>query len=225
MKRRGDGGDQCFGGRPAVGIVCPGIIRWGETESGLASILAMQPEIVLLTSPSQLTRWRGGGQSLLRRLNEENGITVVLIEQRLERCFHLADRVLVMEEGRIVFDHDSPGAIASWAVENGTPFVPPLVKLFAGVGYIQAPVTVKEGREILRRCGQPDLSAVKKVEPASCGKPAVREGNGEQPLVDIEGLWFTYPNGEEALKNINLRINPGDFIVLMGDTGAGKPRL
>ena len=67
------------------------------------------------------TRWREDILALLRRLNEENGITVVLIEQRLERCFHLADRVLVMEEGRIVFDHDSPGAIASWAVENGTP--------------------------------------------------------------------------------------------------------
>ncbi|NMA63049.1 MAG: ABC transporter ATP-binding protein [Syntrophomonadaceae bacterium] len=200
----------------------------GEKQKvALASILAMQPEIVLLDEPtSQLDPVAGEDiLALLRRLNEENGITVVLIEQRLERCFHLADRVLVMEEGRIVFDHDSPGAIASWAVENGTPFVPPLVKLFAGVGYIQAPVTVKEGREILRRCGQPDLSAVKKVEPASCGKPAVREGNGEQPLVDIEGLWFTYPNGEEALKNINLRINPGDFIVLMGDTGAGKTTL
>jgi len=38
----------------------------------------------------------------------------------------------------------------------------------------------------------------------------------------IEGLYKTYPNGFEALKGIDLTVQPGDFFALLGPNGAGK---
>lgn len=45
-------------------------------------------------------------------------------------------------------------------------------------------------------------------------------------LFKTENLTFAYPHAtEHALSNVNLEINKGDFIVLMGRTGSGKSTL
>jgi len=47
-----------------------------------------------------------------------------------------------------------------------------------------------------------------------------------EPIVAIENLSFTYPSGErKALNNINITINKGEFVVVMGANGAGKTTL
>lgn len=193
-----------------------------KQKVALASILAMQPDILILDEPTSQLDPVAGEEilTMIRRLNEDNGITVILVEQRLERCFHLADRVIVMENGRILCD-GAPGMAARWAVTNGMPFIPPLARLFAGAGYPEVPLTVKRAREILRTCYP--LTGLNRQE-FSCSKKEPGAA-AYQCLVDIQNLWFTYPNGKEALKNVNLKINPGDFMVLMGENAAGKTTL
>lgn len=45
-------------------------------------------------------------------------------------------------------------------------------------------------------------------------------------MIVIENLWFKYPfKHEYTLKNINLEIQEGEFIAIMGDNGAGKTTL
>jgi len=193
-----------------------------KQKVALASVLAMQPDILVLDEPTSQLDPIAGEEilTMIKRLNEENGITVVLVEQRLERCFHLADRVLVMENGRILCD-GAPDKVARWAVKNNTPFIPPLAKLFAGVGYPEVPLTVKKGREILRSCYP--LPAPKSAHLIK--KRKVPGSAVDEFLVDIQNAWFTYPNGKEALKNVNLKIKPGDFTVIMGENAAGKTTL
>jgi len=197
-----------------------------KQKVALASVLAMQPDILLLDEPTSQLDPIAGEEilTMIRRLNEENGITVVLIEQRLERCFHLADRILVMDKGKIVYDHHAPEAIAHWAIKNNYPFIPPLAKLFASIGYPEIPVTVKQGRCILKSNKIPDQITNPRLV-ALVPKPEEVEISEQECLVDMQHLWFSYPNGEEILKDINLRINPGDFIVLMGENGSGKTTL
>jgi len=43
--------------------------------------------------------------------------------------------------------------------------------------------------------------------------------------IEVENLWYIYPNGVVALKNINLEINVGEKVAIIGPNGAGKSTL
>jgi len=44
-------------------------------------------------------------------------------------------------------------------------------------------------------------------------------------MIEVEDVYFTYPNGVEALKGVSLTIKNGDFVAVMGENGAGKTTL
>jgi energy-coupling factor transport system ATP-binding protein len=81
----------------------------------LASALALRPELLLLDEPtSQLDT--DGADAFLTAV-EQARCAVVLSEQRVDRALAIADRVVMMEEGRIVLD--APIAEArSWLAAN-----------------------------------------------------------------------------------------------------------
>jgi energy-coupling factor transporter ATP-binding protein EcfA2 len=195
-----------------------------KQKVALASVMALQPEILLLDEPTSQLDPISGEEilTIARRLNEENGITVVLVEQRLERCLHLADRILIMDRGEIVFDGMNGASAARWAIRHKSPFIPPVARLFAGVGFREVPVTVKEGRNKLR-------SLMSQSSMTFLDSPPLRSEKGEKEkspyIVEGENIWFTYPTGKDILKNLSLKIAPGTFTVLMGENGAGKTTL
>jgi phosphonate transport system ATP-binding protein len=41
-------------------------------------------------------------------------------------------------------------------------------------------------------------------------------------MIEFKSVSLTYPNGHQGLKNINVNINKGEFIVIVGLSGAGK---
>ena len=43
--------------------------------------------------------------------------------------------------------------------------------------------------------------------------------------IDLEQLHFSYIEGEEVLKGINLEVNPGETVAIVGATGAGKSTI
>lgn len=46
-----------------------------------------------------------------------------------------------------------------------------------------------------------------------------------EPILETQNLTFTYPDGTRALKNINMSINKGEKVAVMGANGAGKSTL
>ncbi len=85
----------------------------GEKQKvALASVLAMKPKYIVLDEPtSQLDEETAAlFLDFLHQLNREQGVAIILIEHRLERCLRFARRIVFMEEGRITAD-GSPGEV------------------------------------------------------------------------------------------------------------------
>ena len=85
----------------------------------LASIMAMQPTVLILDEPtSQLDPIAATDfLNTVRKINLELGTTVIITEHRLEDIFHASDRVVVMEDGKIIAD-DEPHAIGAYLKEQ-----------------------------------------------------------------------------------------------------------
>ena len=69
----------------------------------LASIMAMQPKVLVLDEPTSQLDPIAATEFLetLAKINRELGTTIILSEHRLEEVFPMADRVMVMEEGKV----------------------------------------------------------------------------------------------------------------------------
>lgn len=69
----------------------------------LASVMAMQPQILLLDEPTSQLDPIAASEfiSTLYKLNRELGLTIIIVEHRLEEVFPIADKVMVMDESRI----------------------------------------------------------------------------------------------------------------------------
>ena len=88
----------------------------------------------------------------VKKLNREMGITVLLIEHRLEEARPMADRVLVLEGGALTLD--LPPSEACERLRSHPALLdamPGAVRLFHAAGAEgRCPITVREGRRFLR---------------------------------------------------------------------------
>lgn len=119
----------------------------------LASVMAMQPKVLVLDEPTSQLDPIAASEFLatIRKINLELGTTVIIIEHRLEEVFPMADKVLVLEEGRQIL-YDEPRQVGKALAGNDLFLaMPSPVQIYDGTGQVgTCPLTVCEGRNWLK---------------------------------------------------------------------------
>ncbi|MGC9220609.1 MAG: ABC transporter ATP-binding protein [Solirubrobacteraceae bacterium] len=198
----------------------------GELQRvALGATLVARPAVVCLDEPtSQLDPVAGEELiGLLRRLNEDTDLTVVLAEHRLERCLPAADRVLALDAGQLIFDGSAPDFL-EFALINAVRLVTPGARLLADCGLRPRP-GVKAARAALRQVGyrlDPAGSVLAGRRPTA---PRVSARPAAQPVLALRHVWHELRDGPVILRDVTLALAAGERVALMGRNGAGKSTL
>ncbi|MEM2737450.1 MAG: ATP-binding cassette domain-containing protein [Candidatus Bathyarchaeia archaeon] len=77
-----------------------------QQRVAIASVLAMQPEVMVLDEPTSFLDPLGAKKifEIIYELNKKLGITIVLVEHRLDLTAKYADHIIIMDGGRVVLD-------------------------------------------------------------------------------------------------------------------------
>lgn len=187
-------------------------ISGGERQKvEIASVVAMDPDIILLDEPTSQLDPISADEILnaINRLNKDMGKTVILVEQRLEKCFDMADRILIMENGKII------NQISKEDINihiNKINFLPKVSMIFKEAGFKAVPINIKEAKKIIANKNLPNLS-----------DRNLKSFNDEILMVD--NLYFEYSPNKAVLKNISFTLHKGEILGIMGQNGAGKTTL
>ena len=189
----------------------------------LASIMAMQPTVLILDEPtSQLDPIAATDfLNTVRKINLELGTTVIITEHRLEDIFHASDRVVVMEDGKIIAD-DEPHAIGAYLKEQHNEMfaaMPSPVQIYYGVdNELECPLTVREGRNWLS-----DVLQDKEMKVTSLVKKEADMDDVGTPAIILKELWFRYEKeAPDVLKGVNLKVPKESIFAIVGGNGTGK---
>ncbi len=187
----------------------------------LASIMAMQPKVLLLDEPtSQLDPIAAVDfLSAVKKINAELGVAVILIEQRLQDLFPMADRVIVLDHGKIFADA-APREAGAALVGSNHPMaaaLPSPMKIYGGVkNNLNCPLTVREGRQWLDK-----LFKEKKIKYDTIEKAQTKRQKAE--AISLKECWFAYnKGGPDVIKNLTLSIPRGELYCIVGGNGTGK---
>jgi energy-coupling factor transporter ATP-binding protein EcfA2 len=213
----------------------PAQLSGGQKQRlAIASGLVVQPSLLVLDEPTSQLDPLGTDEvfSVLRDLNRDIGLTIVLATHKAEQVAEYADRVIVLENGRLVAEgHPSEVFSQVDLLEKVDVPVPHVTKICRNLQK-KAPsvpnsISLDSGKAILK-----DLLSTNKL---SVSKSTIFRPEGEhtcdkeiepEPCIDVQNVSYTYPGTDlKALDKVNLSVYPGQFIGVIGQNGAGKSTL
>jgi len=128
-----------------------------QQRVAIASVLAMQPEVIVLDEPTSFLDPVGAVKifEVINELNKKLGITVVLVEHRLDLASKYANHVIVMDEGKVVLDGEPRKVFNSEEARLIGVGIPKATRLYQilkedGARLSRVPVNSEEAAQLLR---------------------------------------------------------------------------
>lgn len=187
----------------------------------LASVMVINPSVLILDEPTSQLDPISADEflSVLKKINRELGVTVILTEHRLEEAFPLADRVVVLDNGKVISD-ETPRNTGKILKDNNHDMyraLPTPAKVYYAVENLsKCPLTVREGRDWLEEFSHNNslnTQVIPKEESKKFG----------DAVIEIKDVFFRYEkNLPDVLKGFSLKVRRGELFCLMGGNGTGK---
>lgn len=214
-----------------------------KQKVAIAAILAMRPRVLVLDEPTAALDPASSALvfDTLRKVREE-GVTVVVIEQKVALLSEYCDRILVMSDGSLVLD-GTPREVFAHADELrrigvDSPRVARVYNSLARDGLVRGAtpcLTVPEAAKLVSGLvGPAARGSARAVDDAR--DAAFRAGSKHvavprphavdaSPVVSLKDVSFAYPGGTASVDHLDMRVYPGEVVGIVGQNGAGKTTL
>ncbi|MER1986539.1 MAG: energy-coupling factor transporter ATPase [Solibacillus sp.] len=182
----------------------------------LAAVLVMNPDVLLLDEPTSQLDPIAASEfiQMLTKINRELGITILIIEHRLEELLPICDRVLFLENGELKH-HATPQTIGSALNQH------PMLDALTAATQIycrleigeESPVTVRDGMQYMQKYTPREYQAKQLA-----GK--------QQPLIEVKDVYFRYGRtAPDVVAGAHFTIHKGEIFSIVGSNGVGKSTL
>lgn len=185
----------------------------------LASVMAMQPEILLLDEPTSRLDPVAASDFLatISKLNRELGLTVIIVEHRLEEVIPVSSKLLVLDEGRLLEYNETRLAVEkAKEIPELLEGMPAAVRLFSRFDDFKVtpfPLTVREGRRFIDDNFKNNIKNLPQREYHPSGIAALEFSN----------VYFRYSrHTPDVLCGLDLTVYEGEIYCLLGGNGSGK---
>ncbi len=186
----------------------------------LASIMVMQPDVLILDEPTSQLDPISAMEFLktLEKINKELGTTIIITEHRTEEIFSICDRVIIMDNGKILADEKKekiPDKLKG--IEFGK-FLPTGVRIYQKLSNEENyPITVRAAKMWLE-----EFSMDKRID----FKNEEKELREQDICIKIKDAWFRYgKNEKDVIKALNLEVKKGEILSVLGGNGSGKTTM
>ncbi len=200
----------------------------------LAAVMTLQPDAIILDEPTGQLDAIAAEDFIgaLKKINRELGTTVIMTEHRLEEAMTVADRVIVMDKGKII-SNDTPAAVGMSLAEKNHSMLdamPAPVKCYAVVcgddkrkkdirreeTVSLCPVDVRAGKAWLEGMFENRKTRVTAL-------PEEESRSGGKTAVEMKDVWFRYDRySEDVLKGMSIEVSEGELFCMLGGNGTGK---
>ncbi|QVK19351.1 energy-coupling factor ABC transporter ATP-binding protein [Mycoplasmatota bacterium] len=186
----------------------------------LASIMVMQPKVIILDEPTSQLDPIAASEFIatLKKINNELGITILLVEHRLEEVFPIASKAILMDKARVLLI-DSPREVGKKLKNiNGHKMnlgMPSSIRIFNQFDIDdECPLTVREGKDFLNKHFNTEVKSLKIDK--------LNYENREIALEIAEGYFRYERDLPDVLSGLNLKVYKNEMICILGGNGAGK---